>query len=326
MPRFSAKELADMVGGKLVGPADVTVENVGTLERAEETDLAFLREESGKAVAQRCRAAVLVTPVELTDYAGTMIVCEDAEMAMATILAAFAEERFPVPEGVSPLASVSPSAELGQGVAVGDYAVICDGAVIEDGAAIYPQVYVGRRCRIGQRSVLQANVSVHDNVTIGADCIIHYNAVIGSSGFGFLQRQGRHVKIPEVGTVRIGDRVEIGALTTVARGTLEATVIEDGVKTDDNCHIAHNCHIGPDCIIAGGSVLGGSVRLGKGVMIGGDVAIKDHVTLGDGAVVGGAAGVSGDLPAGEVRWGYPARPLAEQLRINALRQQPRGKP
>lgn len=318
MPRFSAKELADMVGGKVVGPGEVTIENVRALELAGENDLAFLRDEAGKARAGSCRAAVLITPVALENYSGTMVVCEDAEVAMATVLATFAQERFPPPEGVSRLASVSPSATLGQGVAVGDYAVIGEGAVIGDAAVIHPQVYVGRGCRIGARTVLHANVSVHHNVVIGSDCVIHYNTAIGSAGFGFLQRGGRHVEVPQVGTVRIGGRVRIGALNTVDRGTLEATVIEDGVKTDDHCHIAHNCHIAADCIIAGGSVLGGSVRLGKGVILAGDVAVKDHVTVGDGAIIGAGSGVHNDVPPGAVMWGYPARPLSEQRRIVAL--------
>ncbi len=318
MPRFTAEQLAQMVGGRLAGPGDVSVENVRAPEFAGEGDLAFLRTTSGRADACKCRAAVLVTPEEVEDYAGTMIVCQDPDVAMAAILAAFAEERFPAPEGISRLASVSPSAVLAAGVAVGDCAVIGDGAEVGAGTVIHAQVHVGRNCRIGERSVLCAGVKVHDGCVIGSECLIQHNAVIGSEGFGFLQRDGRQLKVPQVGTVRIGDRVQIGALTSVDRATLEATVIEDGAKLDDNCHVAHNCHIGPDCVIAAGAMLGGSVRLGRGVILAGDVAVKDHVSVGDGAIVAAGSGVHADVGAGDVVWGYPVRPLREQRRIFAL--------
>ena len=318
MPRFTARQLAQMVGGRLVGPADASVQDVRALELAGAGDLAFLRTEARKDDARKCTAAVLVTPQELEHYAGTMIVCEDPGAAMATILAAFAEARFPAPEGISRLASVSPSAVLREGVAVADFAVIGEGSEIGAGAVIHSQVCIGRNCRVGERTILCAGVKVHDGCVIGSECLVQHNAVIGSEGFGFLQRDGRQLKVPQVGTVRIGDRVQIGALTTVDRATLEATVIEDGAKLDDNCHVAHNCHIGPDCVIAAGAMIGGSVRLGRGVILAGDVAVKDHVSVGDGAIVGAGSGVHRDVAPGEVVWGYPIRPLTEQRRIFAL--------
>lgn len=318
MPQLSARELAEMVGGRVIGPEDVTIGNVRAVELAGAGDLAFLRDAQEAAAAEDSQAAVLITPVELAGYGGTQVVCQNPERAMATVLTAFAEERFPPPEGISPMAAVSPSAVVGRDVAIGHYAVIGDGTVLGDGAVICPQVYVGRDCTIGPRTVLHANASVHDRVIIGADCIIHYSAVIGSEGFGFSQAGGRHVKLAQVGTVRIGDRVEIGALTTVDRAMLEETVIEDGVKIDNHCHIAHNCHIGPDCIMAGASKLAGSVRLGRGVIVAEDAGVTDHVTVGDGAILGGRAGVAKDVPAGAVVLGMPARPVGEQRRIWAL--------
>ncbi|MHC4592307.1 MAG: UDP-3-O-(3-hydroxymyristoyl)glucosamine N-acyltransferase [Planctomycetota bacterium] len=318
MPEFSAEQLAEMVGGRLVGPGDVTVNNVRSLASAGAGDLAFLRNERSKADAEGCGAAIVMTPVELADFAGSQVVCEDAEVAMATVLAVFAAERFPAPEGTSELASVSPTATIGGGVAIGDYAVVGADTVIGDGAVIHAQCYVGSSCRIGARTVLHAGVAVHDRVTIGDDCTVHYNAVIGSAGFGFVQRDGRSVKLPQVGTVRIGNHVEIGALSTVDRALLEETVIEDGVKMDNHCHVAHNCHIGPDCIMAGGAKLGGSVRLGKGVICGEDSGVNAHVTIGEGAILGAKAGVPKNVPAGEVVLGTPARPIAEQRRIFAF--------
>ena len=318
MPHLSAKQVAEMVGGEVLGPGDVAIDDLKTLQSAAEGDLAVLRDAKGKAEAESCGASVMVTPVKLESYGGTQVVCPDAESALAALLEVFAAERHPRPEGVSPRASVSPTARLGTDVAIGEFAVVSEEAEIGDGAVIYPNVYVGSGCRIGPRTVLHANVSVHHGVRIGADCVIHYNAAIGAEGFGFIQRDGRNVKLAQIGTVIIGDRVEIGALTTVDRAMLDATVIEDGVKIDNHCHVAHNCRVGAESIMAGSAKLAGSVRLGRGVIVAVDVGIRDHVTVGDGAVLGARSGVWKDVEPGAVLLGSPARPIREARRVMAL--------
>jgi UDP-3-O-[3-hydroxymyristoyl] glucosamine N-acyltransferase len=318
MPRLTAKELADMVGGELVGNGDVAIENVRALECAGEGDLAVLRNRRGAADAETSQASILITPVKLTTYAGAQIVCAEAEAGLAAVLELFAAERSLAPTGVSPDAQISPDAVLGKDVAVGAGAFIGAGAQIGDGAVIYPNAYVGPNCRIGPRTVLYASVSVHEGATVGADCVVHYNAVIGAEGFGFVRKDGRNVKLAQIGTVRIGDRVEIGALTTIDRAMLEATVIEDGVKIDNHCHVAHNCHIGAESIMAGAAKLAGSVRVGKGVIIAEDVGVSDHVTIGDGAILAARTGAAQDIEAGAVVFGAPARPIAQQRRIMAL--------
>jgi len=318
MPKFTAAQLADMVGARLVGPPDAVITGIRDPQRAGPDDLAFVRDDEHLRAAAGCAAGILLAPVELEGFEGTLLVCEDPEAAAARALQEFVAERFPAPTGISTRAAVSAEAELARGVAVGDGAFVGDGAVLEADAIIYPGAYVGRNCRIGPRTVICANASLHDGVTIGADCIIHYNAVVGAEGFGFLQRDGENVKVPQVGSVRIGNRVELGALSTVDRGTLEDTVVESGTKIDNHCHVAHNCHVGPNCIIAGASKLAGSVRLGKGVIVAVDVGISDHVTVGDGAILGAGTGVHNDVAAGAVLLGWPARPISDQRRIYAL--------
>ncbi|MCD6416635.1 MAG: UDP-3-O-(3-hydroxymyristoyl)glucosamine N-acyltransferase [Planctomycetes bacterium] len=318
MPEFTAGELAQLVGGRLVGEEGTVVSDVGSLEKAGPRALSFLRGEEKASLARDCRAGVLLSSIEVDGYSGTTILCDDPEAAMAKALHQFAGERLYPPEGISEKASVSPGAELGAGVAVGDYAFIGDGTLVGEGAVLYPQVYVGAGCRIGPRTVLYPKASLHEGASVGADCIIHYHAVIGSEGFGFAQREGKHVKLPQVGSVRIGARVEVGACTTIDRATLDETIIEDGTKIDSHCHIAHNCHVGANCIVAGFSTLGGSVRLGGGVIVAGNVAIKDHVSVGDGAILAAGSGVHNNVPSGAVMFGYPARPLQEQRRIYAV--------
>ncbi|MFW6189934.1 MAG: UDP-3-O-(3-hydroxymyristoyl)glucosamine N-acyltransferase [Planctomycetota bacterium] len=318
MPIFSARELADLLEAELIGPGDAAVEDVSELETAGDHDLAFLRDGDRRQEAEHCGAAVLITPVKLERFAGTQVVCADAEMAMATVLGRVAEARRHRPQGGSPEAAVSPEASLGEAVCVGAYAVVGPGSRIGDGAVLHPHVYIGADCRIGAGTVIHANASVHDRTSIGRNCIIQYNAAIGAEGFGFLQRDGRNVKVPQVGRVEIGDEVEIGSLTTVDRATLGATVIGDGTKIDDHCHVAHNCRIGAGCIMAGSAKLAGSVTLGDGVIVAEDVGVTDHVTVGDGAVLGGRSGVHADVEAGKVVLGLPARPIGKQRRIWVL--------
>lgn len=318
MLRLTARELAELASGRLVGPADTVICDAARLECAGDADVAFLRDASRADQAARSNAAVLITPVEIEGRTGTQIVCEDVDLAMAAVLAEFAEARSARPEGVSPRAFIAEDVEIAERACVGAFAVVESNTTIAHDAVIYPHAYVGPNCRIGARTIVHAHVSIHGRVTLGEDCIIHYNAVIGAEGFGFLQREGRHVKIPQVGSVRIGNHVEIGALSTVDRAMLGETIIEDGTKVDNHCHIAHNCHVGPDCIMAGAAKLAGSVRLGRAVIVAEDVGVSDHVSVGDGAVLGARTGVHSDVEAGQVLLGSPARPIGEMRRIFAV--------
>ena len=318
MREYSARKLAEMTGGKLVGPADVTVRSVAPLGAAGPDDVAFLRDARHTAQAAECGAAILVAPGEVPGYAGTTIVCEDAEMAMAAVLDAVAADLRSLPAGISPTAVLSPSATIGADVGIGPRAVVGEGAIIGDGVVLGPGVYVGPYCHVGRNTIIEAHACLHERVVVGADCVIHSGTVVGSRGFGFLQREGRHVPLAHPRTVRIGDRVELGALCTVDRGMLQDTVIEDGCKFDDHCHIAHNVHVGADTVMAAGCKIGGSASIGRGVMLAADCAVKDNITIGDGVQAGGCSAIAQDAEAGAVIWGLPARDIATQRRISAV--------
>ncbi len=318
MPELTAAQIAQMTGGRLVGPADRVVHDIRSIEKAGPEDISFIAEEKDLPAARDCEAGVLVAPAEPEDYPGSVVVCQDPSRAIVPVLEAFALERFPAPHGVSDAAFISPSARIGEGAAVGEGVFVGENTVVGEEALLCPGAYVGRDCRIGARTEVHPHATVRDRVIIGEDCVIHFNAAIGAAGFGFLQHEGRHVKQPQVGRVRIGDRVEIGALSSVDRAMLEETVIEDGVKVDNHCHVAHNCHVGPDCIMAGYARLGGSVHVGRGVIIAADVAVTDHVNIGEGAVLAAGAGIHRDVEPGEVLLGRPGRDISEQRRIYAL--------
>jgi len=318
MPKLTAAQIAQMVGGELRGPGETVIAGVASVDKANRGDLSFIRDAKLTKLAAASRAGAIISPCCIEGYEGSLIICDDAELAFCRVLERFAEERFPRPEGVSPHAFVSSRATLGAGASVGHFAVIEDDVTLGSGAVVYPLVYVGRGARIGDRTVLYPHVSVREGVEVGADCIIHCNTAIGDDGFGYIQREGRHVKLPQVGGVRIGNGVEISGFVTVQRAMLDETVVEDGVKIDSHSHLAHSTCVGEHSLLVAYAKLAGSVKLGKGVLVMGDVSITDHVTVGDGAVLAAGSGVHRDVKPGQVVWGYPAREHGLQRRIWAV--------
>lgn len=320
MVRLTTQEITEMVGGTLHGPGDTEISGVAGLEKAEANELSFVRDERNLTAASKSKAAAIISPALPEGYDGAVILCEDPELAFCKILTRFHEAAFPSPVGLSESAFIASSASLGGGAAVGAGAVIEDHAVIGKDAVIYPLVYVGPGARIGERTVLYPHVCVYDGVEIGAECVIHCNSVIGKSGFGYIQREGRHIRLPHVGKVRIGNRVEIGAFVNVDRALVEETVIEDGVKIDSHSHLSHNTRVGADSLLVAYAKVAGSSKLGKRVLLAEDVGVSDHVSIGDGAVVAARSGVTKDVAPGAVVMGFPPRPIAEERRILALRE------
>ena len=318
MFRMTAQQIAEIAGGRLQGAGDATVAGVRPLEDAGPSDLAFLAKKELVEKAGTSRAAVLLTAWQVAGFAGAQVICKDPELALTHVLAALRAAQFPCPTGISTSAVISPRARLGQNVSVGAWSVIEDGAELGDGVVVYPLAYVGRNVHIGTRTVIHPHVTIGDGTRIGADCIVHPGAVIGDDGFGFIQREGRSIKREQVGGVCIGDNVEIGGLTSIDRGMIQDTVVENGVKIDKHCHVAHNCRIGEHSILAGYARMGGSVTIGRGAVMAAGSGIVDHKTIGDGAVLAAGTGSISDVKPGETVMGYPARPLREQLRINAL--------
>jgi len=318
MARMTTQQVAKLVGGDLKGPGDAVITGVRSLEEAGPSDLSFVAKKAMCKKAAKSRAGALITAWTLEGFEGAQITCKDPELAVSKVLEKIRKEKSVVPSGISDTAVVSPRARLGERVAVGHHAVIEDGAELGDDVVVYPLACIGRGVKIGPRTTIHPHVTICDDVQIGADCTIHPNCVIGDDGFGYIQREGRSIKMSHVGSVRIGNNVDIRGLTSVDRGMVDDTVIGDGVKIDKHCQIAHNCRIGDNTVIAGCCSIGGSVTLGKGVILAGEVGIADHVTVGDGAVLAARAGAIGNIPPGEVYWGMPGRPMKLQMRIEAL--------
>jgi UDP-3-O-[3-hydroxymyristoyl] glucosamine N-acyltransferase len=219
--------------------------------------------------------------------------------------------------GIAPTARIGRGVRLGENISIGDYAVVGTNVKLGDDVVIGAHCVIGDDAAIGNGSRLWPHVTVYSGASIGARAFLHSGARIGSDGFGYVFRDGAHQKIPHVGGCIIGDDVEIGANSTIDRGSIDDTVVGEGTKIDNLVHIAHNVRIGKKCLIMAQVGIAGSVTVGDGAIIAGQAGISGHLTIGAGARIGAQGGVFGDIPAGETWSGYPARPHRESLRASA---------
>ncbi|MFQ5957069.1 MAG: UDP-3-O-(3-hydroxymyristoyl)glucosamine N-acyltransferase [Candidatus Brocadiales bacterium] len=315
---YTLSQIHSITGGTLVGDGSVKITGVGSLEAAGPGDISFVKEEGLVKSALCTRATALVTHRDIPELGKPLIVVENPFLAFIRFLQLITERNTSQPKGVHPLALVSKGASLGKDASVGAHSVVEEGAVIGDNVTIHPMVYVGRDTRVGDETVIYPQVTVRESITIGKRVVIHSGTVIGGDGFGYLQVEGRHVKIPQVGTVEIGDDVEIGCNVTIDRATMDKTVIARGVKIDNHSHVAHNVVIGEDSMLIAYAKIAGGAVIGKNVMIAEDVGVTDHAVVGDGSTVGGGANVYKSIPPGSVVWGSPAKPIMEEKRLQAI--------
>jgi UDP-3-O-[3-hydroxymyristoyl] glucosamine N-acyltransferase len=280
-------ELVERFGGRLEGDAGIEVTAITPLDRAGASDISFLSNSKLRALAAHSHAAALILapadePEVAATFAGARIVTANPYAWFARAAQYFASARLPSPEaGIHPTAAVHASAQVDPTACIGPHVTVEAGAAIKAGAAIDAGCYIGREAVIGEGTHLFANVTFHARCIIGARGIIHSGAVIGGDGFGFAVEDGVYIKIPQTGRVVIGDDVDIGSNTTVDRGALDDTVIEDGVKLDNQIQIGHNCHIGAHTAMAGCVGVAGSARIGRHCTFGGAAMINGHIEIVD---------------------------------------------
>ena len=316
---MKASAIAQAVDGRLEGGSDPELTGAAPLDHAEPTDLTLLASPRYVADAAATRAgAVLVTEDLAAELPAGLarIIVRDVHAALAQLLPQLYPQQRPA-AGIHPTAILEPGVELGSDVTIGSHVVIGAGTRIGDRAVIGAHSVIGSLCRIDTDAYLHPHVTLYDGVVIGARSIVHSGARIGVDGFGYAHRDGRHVKVPQVGRCVIGADVEIGANTCIDRGSIGSTVIGDGCKIDNLVHIAHNVRMGEHCIVTAQVGIAGSTKIGRYVTFGGQAGIPGHLTIGDGAVIAAQAGVFGDVAPGTTVSGYPARPHRESLRAQA---------
>ncbi|WP_299803278.1 UDP-3-O-(3-hydroxymyristoyl)glucosamine N-acyltransferase [uncultured Shewanella sp.] len=292
MKSYTLRVLADHLNADVQGDDTVEISTVGTLDGAGPGQISFLANSKYRSQLQTTAAsAILMTATDAESYTGNAIILKDPYVGFARI-AQFLDTTPKAAEDIHPSAQIASSAMLGEGVAIGANAVIGENVILGNNVQIGAGSVVGQDCVIGSNTRLWANVSVYHNVHLGQDCIIHSGAVLGSDGFGYANERGQWIKIPQTGGVRIGDRVEIGANTTVDRGAIEHTEIHDGVIIDNQVQIAHNDIIGANTAIAGCTVVAGSVTIGKHCIIGGNCAISGHLSIADGVHITGSTNIT----------------------------------
>lgn len=288
--------IVEALGGTLTGDPSTRIERLAPLASAGPADLSFLSQARYAAQLHSTQAAaVIVTPALQTQaqQRGACIVTDDPYLYFARLTQWWrgVHEHRPVP-GIDPLANVDPLARIGRGVDVGPFAVIAAGAEIADGVRVGAHSVVGREARVGAATVLYPRVTVGERCVVGERCILHPGAVIGADGFGFAPHQGRWIKIEQLGAVRIGDDVEIGANTCIDRGALDDTVIEDGVKLDNLIQIGHNVRVGAHTAMAGNAGVAGSATIGAHCTVGGGAIVLGHLSLADGVHISAASVVT----------------------------------
>lgn len=308
-------EIAEYIGGSLEGE-DLSVNGVSGADDAQETFITFLESSRYRGIVASSRAAALIVPPDFGESEKPVIRVKNPRLAFAGLLELFYGKSRPEPS-VHETALIGKNTVLGEGVYVGPYVVIGENVNIGNGTVIMPFVFLGDGVSVGENSLLHPRVTVMHGCSIGSGAVLHSGAVIGADGFGFVRDGLEQIKIPQVGTVEIGDDVEIGANTAIDRATTGKTVIGNGTKIDNLVQIGHNNRVGSHSTIVSQTGIAGSCKVGDVVTVGAQVGVKDHIEIGDGAIVASRSGVTKSVKPGAFLSGYPARDHREELRIEA---------
>ncbi len=299
-------ELAEYIGGRVVGDPNVAIRSASTLGRAGEGDISFLANVKYEKQIRTTKASAVIVGKETSNVSVPLLVADDPYYAFTQIMVLLHGYRKHKKVGISSRAVISDSAKIGMDCHIHDFVSISDDAKVGDGCVIYPGVYIGRGAQLGNDCIIYSNVVIYDGCRIGNRVIVNANAVIGEDGFGYATHKGVHYKIPQIGAVVIEDDVEIGACCGIERGTLSDTVICQGSKLGDLVAIGHGARIGAHCLLVAQVGIAGSTALGHHCIVGGQVGIVGHINIGNNVTIAAQAGVINSIPDGKVVLGAPA--------------------
>jgi UDP-3-O-[3-hydroxymyristoyl] glucosamine N-acyltransferase len=311
----TVRQLAEWVRGEVLGDPDQPITDARALTDARPGDITFVEDDKHLHAWHASRASAAVVPTSVPVNGRPIIRVADPLMAFVEIVQHLRGRRPAAAGVIDPAAHVHPTAKVAPGATVGPFAVVGEGAEVGPGTVIHAGVVVGRFCKIGAEVTLHPHVVLYDDCVLGDRVTIHAGAVLGADGFGYRTQNGRHVKVPQLGWVEVGADVEIGAATTVDRGTFGPTHIGAGTKIDNLVQIGHNCRIGRHNVIVSQVGIAGSVTTGDYVVMAGQAGVADHVTIGDRVTLGARSGVVSNIPSDARMFGMPATPDREQKRI-----------
>jgi UDP-3-O-[3-hydroxymyristoyl] glucosamine N-acyltransferase len=311
------KELADMLGAELIGPADIDIRGAAGVTDAAEGQITFITGRNHLKDLERSRASAVLVPLDTPALHLPLLRLKNPRLAFARTLELFYVKPYQA-SGVSEKAAIGANVVIGADPSIHPFAVLADDVKIGERVTVHPGVSIGRGSAVGDDSVIHANVSIGENIRIGKRVIINSGAVLGREGFGFVTDGGRHHKIPQVGGVIIEDDVEIGANSTIDRATLGNTVVKQGTKIDNLVHIAHNVTLGEHCILVAQVGISGSCTIGNWVVLGGQVGMADHVTIGDRVMVSAQSGIIKDIEPAQTVGGTYTMPQRDWLKVQAV--------
>jgi UDP-3-O-[3-hydroxymyristoyl] glucosamine N-acyltransferase len=321
-PTFTLGEIARRLGGAAEGDLGLRLDGVRSLQEAGPTHLAFLAGVRYARQARESGAGVLLVSPRAKFPGRNLLRVADPYLTLARALELFHPSQ-PPPPGVEAGASVGPGCKIHPEACVRAGAAVGAGSRIGARAHVHAGAVIGENCRIGADSVVHPNVTLYPRTVLGERVIVHAGTVLGSDGFGFAPEGERFHKIPQTGWVEVEDDVEIGANSTIDRGTFGATRIGRGTKIDNLVQVGHNALVGENCVLVAQTGVAGSTRLGRGVMMAGQSGVGGHLSVGDGAKVGAKSAVLSDVAAGVYVIGYPSVDHREWKRTQAaLRRLP----
>ncbi len=317
MENMKIRDLAELIEGQVEGSGDIDIRGLSGIDKAKSGDLTFAIDEDKLAVAERSSASCILTNRTIRKSSKALIRVTNPKLSFLIIYNTFNapkdRESF-----IHPMATVAASVTMGKNVWIGPNVCVEDGVKIGDHVIIESNSSIKKNCEIGSFCRVYSNVTLYENTKLQKNVTIHSGSVIGSDGFGYVKDKGKIYKFPQLGRVIIEDDVEIGANTTIDRGSLGDTIIGSGTKIDNLCQIAHNVKIGKNCLIAAQCGISGSTIVGDNVTMGGKVGIADNLIIGNDATLGAASVVIGNIKKGSVVWGYPARSIAHTKRQMAI--------
>jgi UDP-3-O-[3-hydroxymyristoyl] glucosamine N-acyltransferase len=316
---IKAQELAKIINGHYVGKSEIYVDGVASLSRADEHKISFLSNKKYTKYIANCQAACIIVD-ELFDISAyndkNFIVCKDAYLGFALALSYFYKSDIKN-NFKSHKASIDETAKISEKAYIGDFTYIAKNSKIGN-SYIMPMVYIGENTVIKDNCIIYPNVTIRENVEIGNNVIIHSGSVIGSDGFGYVNNNSKHYKIPQIGKVIIEDDVEIGSNVSIDRATLDETIIKKGSKIDNLVQIAHNVEIGENSILVSQCGISGSTKIGSNVILAGQVGIAGHLKIADNTIVTAKSGVGTDIRKSGIYSGIPVYEHAKWLKSSAI--------